>query len=137
MASKKRIIFIVLLLILAAVAYGGYTYWQQVSQETQAITRVQKVGDLKSDQIINMLTSTDFKQKLQARKELNKLTPTEKKAVFLKMLSQKDAATRMMAVQGLKAYLSDAAVKKALEGMLKDKDTDVAAQAEEVLGGKK
>jgi len=137
MAKTKEIVVSLVILVIAAVAYGIYVKWEQAGQDAQAITRVQKADSLKSDQIIKMLTSTDFKQKLQARRELSKLTPKEKKSVLLKMVTQKNAATRMMAVQGLKAYLADAQVKKVLEKLQKDPDADVAAQAKEALGGAK
>ena len=68
---------------------------------------------------------------------MNKLNPQEKKAVFLKMCSAKDAPARMMAVQGLKPFASDPQVKKTLQGLTSDKDEDVAALAKDVLGGGK
>jgi len=137
MTRKSEIILSIVILMLAIVAYGGYVWWEHTSLEARKITEVQKTDSLKSNQIIKMLTSGDFKQKLQARRELSKLSPQEKKAVLLKMCKQKNAATRMMAVQGLKDYVKDPAVVKVLNGLAKDPDPDVAAQAKQVLGGVK
>ena len=137
MAGKKNTIISVVILVVAAAAYGGYKYWEQAKKDAQAITKVQKVENLKSEQIIKMLASGDFKQKLQARKELNKLKPAEKKAVLLKMVAEKNPAVRMMAVQGLKEFKDDTQVKNVLTGLSGDSDKDVAALAKEVLGGGK
>lgn len=137
MTRTKEIVVSVVILVAAAVAYGVYVKWEHASQDTRQITRIQKAGSLKAGQIIRMLTSGDFRQKLQARKELSKLNPQERKAVLLKMCTQKDAATRMMAVQGLKDFIKDPQVKKVLQGLQKDPDPDVAAQAKQVLGGEK
>ena len=117
-------------------AYGSYVWWERSREEAREITQA-PAKDLKGDQIIKMLTSGDFKQKLQARKEISKLKPQERKRVLLRMSKEKNPATRMMAIQGLKAFLKDPQVKKVMEGLQKDPDADVAAQAKQALGGGK
>ncbi len=58
--------------------------------------------DLKAEEIRAMLTTGDFKQKLEAQQQIDKLEPEERMSVLATLSTDADAAVRLIAVKKLK-----------------------------------
>lgn len=128
----KKVILPLLILLLAAVGYGVAMWMEGAKKETAQITKSVDVSSMTTKKIMKMLTSGDFKQRLQARKEISRLKPEDRLQVYRAMAKAKDAAVRLMAVSGLASMKSPGA-KKLLQELAKDTDKDVAEQAKEAL----
>ena len=84
-----------------------------------------KAPDLTVEEIRTKLQSEDFRQQLEASKQIDKLEPAEKLRVVLALSKDPRGKTRILAVKKLKA-IDDAKARERLEQMAKDDpDPDV------------
>ncbi|MBI3270292.1 MAG: HEAT repeat domain-containing protein [Planctomycetes bacterium] len=86
-------------------------------------------GSLTADQIKAKLTSGKFSEKLEARKQLEKLPPADRLSLLTGLLGDPKPANRLVAVTELKK-LSDPKAKEALQKTAAgDADAEVRAAA--------
>ena len=84
--------------------------------------------DLALDEIRGMLKSGDFKQKLEASKQIDKLPLDDRLRVLDGLAADPDQAVRLMAAKKLKT-IDDPRAKATLEKLKNDADADVKAMA--------
>ncbi len=110
----------------AAVAGGAALVWHKVHgpvDKTVAQPYVEK--DLTVDEIRAKLKSKDFKGRVEAGKQIDKLEPEERLRVLLKLADDADTPARVLAVKKLR-LIDDARAKDRLRKMAKDDpDSDV------------
>jgi len=114
---KLRVTFGAMALVLVAgagawVAAGGCS-----TDPTVAQPHLKR--DLKAEEIRSMLTTGDFKQKLEAQKQIDKLEPEERLRIVLALAKDADAAVRLIAVKKLRA-IDDPRAKAELARLAKD-----------------
>ena len=66
------------------------------------ITRPTQKRDLTGDEIRDKLRSLDFKEKLEAEGQIDRLEPPEKRRTLLALADDPDAAVRLIAVKHLR-----------------------------------
>ena len=118
---KLRVTFGAMALVLVAgagawVAAGGCS-----TDPTVAQPHLKR--DLKAEEIRTMLTSGNFKQKLEAKDQIDKLEPEERMRVLTALSTDSDAAVRLIAVQKLKKS-DDPRAKDILAKLAKDDPDD-------------
>jgi hypothetical protein len=85
--------------LLAVAAAAAVTYCCAVDRD---ITKPPEKRDLKADEIRAKLTGSDFKEKLEAEKQIDKLEPDEKRRILLGLSGDADPAVRLIAVKHLR-----------------------------------
>lgn len=105
--------------LLAAVAVGAAWLLSSGCQIDRQVTEPYREPTLTGAEILTMLASGDFKQTLEASKQIDRLASEEKLAVLLDLARDQNAATRLLAVKKL-ADVDDPRARKALADMAKD-----------------
>jgi hypothetical protein len=109
-----------------AVLIGGIV-WLSASgcQVDKEVTQPYQERSLATDEIKDMLKSADFKQRLEASKQIDQLPPQERLGVLLELTSDPDAATRLLAVKKLKTLTDPRAKSRLAELATDDPDQTV------------
>lgn len=121
------------LLVLAAVALVLWQRYQAAGEEAAELTAPAVAKDLPVEEIRTKLKSGNFRDKLAAKKQIEKLEPADRLAVLAALLEDADVATRLLAVSALADVGSDEARAKLGEVAAKDADEKVRAAAAEAL----
>jgi hypothetical protein len=118
--------------IIAALATAGYfLYPKLIHPVDKTVSQPYNAPNLTVEQIRTQLNSGDFKQKLEAGKQIDKLAPEEKLHVLLALSHDTESSSRMLAIKKMKS-LEDPRAKERITEMAKsDPDTDVR----ELAGG--
>jgi hypothetical protein len=120
----KRAVIPVVGLLLAAGAllwlFGG-----GCSVDTE-ITKPVERRDLASEEVRTKLKSPDFKEKLEAERQIDKLEPGERRRLLLELARNREAPVRLIAAKHLRK-LSDDEVRALLRRMAKE-DPDPAVR---------
>lgn len=126
--GKKCVGYGVLLLLAAAI--GGVWIFHSGCIDS-SVTQPYQEKDLTLDEIRSKFQSGDFKQKLEAGKQIDKLEPSEKLRVLLTLSKEQDPPTRVLAVKKLKP-IDDPRARETLERLAKeDPDPTVRQLASE------
>ncbi|MBI2930832.1 MAG: HEAT repeat domain-containing protein [Planctomycetes bacterium] len=104
----------------AWVAIGGCSIDPTVAQPY-------KERDLKAEEIRTMLTGGDFKQKMEAQKQIDKLEPEEKLGLLVTLSNDSDPAVRLIAIKKLRP-IEDARAKERLAQMAKEDPNEMVRQ---------
>lgn len=131
MSRGKTVLLSVVILLLAGGAGLGVWYWRGKA-EAEAVTKVER-RDLPVEEIRQKLQSGNFREKLEAKKQIGKLTPEDRVAVLRVLLTDPQAATRLIAVSELGKLEGDAARAALAEAAEKDADEMVRAAAKEAM----
>ena len=83
------------------------------------VTKPYAQRSLATEEIRAMLASGDFKQRLEASRQVDKLEPQERLTVLLELAQDPDAAARLLAVKKLKE-VDDPRARETLTKMAKD-----------------
>ena len=96
-----------------------------------AVTEPYKERELRLVEIQNMVKSGDFKQQLEASKQIDKLEPADKLQIVRRLADDPDPAVRLIAVKKLRTM--DEPEAREMLGRLaaKDPDPDVRSLAGE------
>jgi len=132
-ARKALVIVAGVLLVLAAAAAVVYQRYTAAGDEAKELTAPAVARDLPVEEIRAKLQSGNFREKLAAKKQIEKLEPTDRVAVLAALLQDPDVATRLIAVSALGDLGSDEARTKLAEVAAKDGDEKVRAAATEAL----
>ncbi len=104
-------------LLLAVAAFAGCA--------DTSVDKPYRKPELAAEEVRRKLASGDFRQRLEASKQIDKLAPEEKLQVLLILSKDPQASTRILAVKKLRE-LSDPRAKERLAEMAKsDSDPDV------------
>ena len=95
------------------------------------ITKPPETRDLRREEICAKLQSPDFKHKLEAEKQIDKLEPVEKRRILLALSSDSDPAVRLITVKHL-ARIDDS---EARERLTEIATSDPDATVREIAGG--
>jgi hypothetical protein len=119
----KKIVIIAAIVAAAGAAAAWYACKR--SQVDPTVTQPFVERDLTTDEIRAKMASGDFKQVLEASKQIDKLDPAERLRVLLKLADDPQASTRLLAVRKLRA-MDDPRARERLDAMAKgDPDADV------------
>ena len=103
----------------------------------KTITEPPKHKELTAQEIKNNLKKGDFRAKLEARKQLDKLPLEEKMKLLLELVVDEEASTRILAVREL-GKLDDARATEAIQkAATSDADETVKSVAQEALEAQK
>lgn len=121
-------------LALVLAVWGAWS-WVRMTRELQAVTAAPDSGVLSVDRIAVLLASPDFKERLQARRQIDRL-PEDQRVTLLEMLSKDSRAeVRLMAVSGMEPVRAVPRVREILAQLARDPDPDVRASAVRLAGG--
>lgn len=114
-------------LALAVVALGaGYWTWRKLRRQVdKTVTQPYVKPDLTVDEIRDKLKTGDFKQRIEATQQLNKLEPEERLRVLLKLAEAPESPVRMLAVKELRKIDAPEAKQKLQDLAANDLDSDV------------
>ena len=120
--------------MLVLAAWGAWS-WVRMTRELQAVTAVPDSGVLSVDRIAVLLASPDFKERLQARRQIDRL-PEDQRVTLLEMLSKDSRPeVRLMAASGMEPVRAVPRVREILARLARDPDPDVRATAVRLAGG--
>lgn len=132
---RKKILSVLLALLIVAAAAAAVFWWRYKATQAEmaevSAPVVQK--DLPVEAIRAQLKSGNFRDKLAAKKQIEKLEPGDRLAVLTVLLGDDDVATRLLAVKALADLGSNEARAKLSEVAAKDADEKVRAAAAEAL----
>ncbi len=136
MTRTKRNILIGLVVVfcLAAIAGGVFLIlYYRGKAEADALTKPIERVELPIDAIKEKLRSPNFREKLEARRQIDKLTVADRVAVCKVLLADPDAPTRTLAVTVLAATDSPEARALLAEAAKSDADESIRGLAAEAL----
>ena len=97
----------------------GSLFLSAIACVDTTVTRPYEERDMTVREIRKKLTSGDFRQKLEASKQIDKLEVEERLSVLLVLSEDAEASTRLLAVKKL-AKIEDSRAQARLERMSKD-----------------
>jgi hypothetical protein len=105
--------------LLVGLVVGGLWLSASGCQVNTQVTEPYRERKLAADEIRSMLRSDDFKQRVEASKQIDSLAGEDKLAVLLDLARDPDAATRLLAVKKLKG-VDDPRARQALADLGKN-----------------
>lgn len=123
------------MLALGTAALAGW-WWHRATSEVEALTAAPDGADLTASEIAAGLGSDDFRVRLQARRQIDRLPEARRAAVLQELARDARAEVRLLAVSGLEGVKGVPGVVEALRRLAQaDPDPDVRSAAERLSGG--
>lgn len=133
---RTRVVVAAVALSLAGAGTWAVLQWHRAEEDVQAVTAAPDSPGLSAARIAEMLASPDFKERIQARRQIDRLPERERVEVLAALSTDERAEVRMLAVSGMEALRSLPRVRDLLSRLAAgDPDPDVRASAGKIGGG--